>query len=308
MRAQMFISALLFVQVVGTARAFDEGAEARTEWRLLSRDRENPLSDARKSQAFNYAANVLKIDRDPLDILLRRTRALCDDLKPKTDLAAEDAELAAAETEAAAIAPAETWARFALFAKVHALRRRIAFSNPLVKAVTKILFVTRDPFPPDEYTWGVHMCDQFFGFHATAKGTMLSPGIWVLEYPLSENPSVRNLTEGREIASGAWKGQKLGYGGYISPEVSYDGKTVLFAYTRGEPRVRIWDDWTTFHIFKCNADGSGLAQLTDGKVNDFDPCWLPNGRIVFISERRGGFGRCHGRPVPTYTLFTMFDD
>jgi hypothetical protein len=32
---------------------------------------------------------------------------------------------------------------------------------------------------------------------------------------------------------------------------------------------------------------------------------MPNGRIALISERRGGYGRCHGRPVPSYTLHSM---
>ena len=35
--------------------------------------------------------------------------------------------------------------------------------------------------------------------------------------------------------------------------------------------------------FKCNADGTDLVQLTDGPWDDFDPCFLPNGRIAFIS-------------------------
>ena len=35
---------------------------------------------------------------------------------------------------------------------------------------------------------------------------------------------------------------------------------------------------------------------------------LADGRIVFVSERRGGFGRCHGRPVPLYTLHAMDAD
>jgi hypothetical protein len=48
--------------------------------------------------------------------------------------------------------------------------------------------------------------------------------------------------------------------------------------------------------------------LTDGKDDDFDPCALPCGRLAFISTRRGGFGRCHARPVPTYTLFSMKND
>ena len=56
-------------------------------------------------------------------------------------------------------------------------------------------------------------------------------------------------------------------------------------------------------------DGSNLRQLTSGPWNEFDPCWLPNGRIAFTSERRGGYVRCSGnRPVPSFTLHTMFDD
>jgi dipeptidyl aminopeptidase/acylaminoacyl peptidase len=138
------------------------------------------------------------------------------------------------------------------------------------------------------------MCDQYFGFHATSHGTTQGNGLYVLENPWSDHPAARNLLADSVVESGARKGQKLGNGGYLSPDVSYDGRQILFAYTDGEPQIRVWNEHTTFHIFRCNADGTGLVQLTDGCVNDFDPCWLPNGRIVFISERRGGFGRCHG--------------
>jgi hypothetical protein len=54
-------------------------------------------------------------------------------------------------------------------------------------------------------------------------------------------------------------------------------------------------------------DGTGLEQLTDGTWNDFDPQPMPNGRILFISERRGGYLRC-GRTCPTYTLYDMNPD
>lgn len=40
-----------------------------------------------------------------------------------------------------------------------------------------------------------------------------------------------------------------------------------------------------------NADGSGLVQLTHGNYNDFDPCFLPGGRIAFISTRLGNRGK-----------------
>ncbi|NOX55913.1 MAG: hypothetical protein GXP27_16015, partial [Planctomycetes bacterium] len=68
-----------------------------------------------------------------------------------------------------------------------------------------------------------------------------------------------------------------------------------------------WNPECCYHIFKCNVNGDGLVQLTDGPWDEFDPCELPNGRIVFISMRRGGYLRC-GRHCPTYTMFSMEPD
>ena len=93
--------------------------------------------------------------------------------------------------------------------------------------------------------------------------------------------------------------------------------TILFAYVEctgdtahrhhTDPSRGHWAEGRCYHIFKVNADGSGLEQLTDGTWNDFAPCWLPNGRIAFITERRGGYLRC-GRVCPTYTLYDMAAD
>lgn len=106
-------------------------------------------------------------------------------------------------------------------------------------------------------------------------------------------------------------------GTFLSPDLSYDGRSVLFAYVEGrgdkrhqhhtDPARGHWDEGRCYHVFKVNVDGTGLEQLTDGTWNDFDPCWLPNGRIAFISERRGGYLRC-GRVCPTYTLYDMAAD
>jgi hypothetical protein len=293
-----------------------DGDETVKEYRLLRRElTQKPKTldgifdeEARRAQAFHPQATVLPGDRDPLDIVLRRTRALFEDLARQTDLAALGRRLDALADEAARVPPERTEERLAVMRKACALRREIAFANPLLKPLSRILFITREALPPDELNWGVHMCDQYFGFHATLHGTTQGNGLYVLEEPWSERPRARNLLEGAVVEAGARKGQRLGNGGYLSPDVSFDGKQILFAYTDGEPQIRVWNDKTVFHLFRCNADGSGLAQLTDGPVNDFDPCWLPNGRVAFISERRGGFGRCHRREVPTYTLHSMFED
>ena len=68
-----------------------------------------------------------------------------------------------------------------------------------------------------------------------------------------------------------------------------------------------WSPTASYHIFKIAADGTNLVQLTDGPWDDFDPCFLPGGRVALISERRGGYLRC-GRCCPTYTLFSMEAD
>jgi len=264
--------------------------------------------EVRDSQAFHPSANVLVSDRDPADIVARRTRALWEDLAPAAGLAREGQALAELEAAVRATPAADGEARADLYLKLCALRRKIAFANPLLKGIARLVFITREALPPEELNFGTHMADQYFGFHATIKGATRGNGLYVLERPFTDRPVARNLLENAVVESGPRQGQKLGNGGYLAPDVSYDGKQILFCYTDGAWEHRAWTEESTFHIFRCNADGSGLVQLTDGPLNDLDPCWLPNGRIAFISERRRGFGRCHPRPVPNYTLFSMFED
>jgi hypothetical protein len=47
-----------------------------------------------------------------------------------------------------------------------------------------------------------------------------------------------------------------------------------------------------YHVFAMNVDGSGRRQITRGRYDDFDPRWLPNGEIVFLSTRKGQFLQC----------------
>ncbi len=63
-------------------------------------------------------------------------------------------------------------------------------------------------------------------------------------------------------------------------EVSFDGTKLLFAMRRDSAR-------DGFHLFEMNTDGTGLRQITDGNCNDVDPCYLPDGRIAFDSDRCG---------------------
>ncbi len=278
-------------------------AQFATLQRLITEFKKNP-SGHLAAQTFRSEALILASDRDPADVVLRRTAALLAALKRMAgapDLAAEAGTLERLQAESAAINVKETQARRDLFDKALRLRRTIAFSNPLLD-FDRILFIKRH-FLPGSHRQGNHMCDQYYGFHAIRGG-----GVFVLEDALSSKPTARNVLADSLCASGRFKGKPLPPGGYLSPELSFDARTVLFAFTEAEPSHYKWSERSTYHIFKVNVDGSNLVQLTDGPAGDFDPCWLPNGRIVFISERRGGYGRCHARPVPIFTLHTMESD
>ncbi len=276
-------------------------------------------------------ALILEADRDPLDIVLRRTAALVADLQRRhgaPDLAKQERELEKLQADAAKVGVAQPEARYELYEKACKLRREVAFKNPLLN-FDQLVFVKRHRAIFN------HMCDQFYGICAQPGG-----GLYVLSNPFSDHPQVRDVLANSVVSKGRLKGQKLALashtpfkisfdgvgnlhgeetsgGSFLSPSLSYDGKTILFAYvecagdrkhyhhtdaSRGH-----WHEGRCYHVFKVNVDGTGLEQLSDGTWNDFDPIFMPSGRVCFISERRGGYLRC-GRVCPTYTLYDMAAD
>ncbi len=267
-------------------------------------------------------------DRDPADIVLRQAAALLASvraLKGARDLVAETAALDTLRDEGARVAADDRAGRRALYLRACDVRRRIAFANPLLDC-DKILFVTHKKNGRGELA-GDHMAGQYYGIHATQ-----GEGLFVLEGAFGERPVARDLLAGKACANGRHAGAPLPDGAFLSPDLSFDGRQVLFAYTEAEgyrPERRAPEDAgdlysysglrcsfterNCWHLFGVGADGTGLRQLTDGAWNDFDPCWLPNGKIAFISDRRGGFGRCHmtangGAPWFTYTLHAVNAD
>jgi len=175
-------------------------------------------------------------------------------------------------------------------------------TDPKLANLDKILFVKREYLPTNDNAKGGHICDQFHGFNQQKGG-----GLFVIEDVLSGGAKERNVLGNSVCANGPHQGKKLEGGAFLSPDLHPDGKQILFAYT-DVGQAGQFNEGSAFHIFKVNADGSGLTQLTQGAHSDFDPTWLPDGRIVFVSDRRGGYGRCHPRTVPVYTLFIMNAD
>ena len=73
-------------------------------------------------------------------------------------------------------------------------------------------------------------------------------------------------------------------GGIRDPVVHYDAEKVLFSYRKGG------SPW--YHLYEINLAGRNLWQLTDGPYDDIEPCYLPDGGIVFISSRCNRWVNC----------------
>jgi len=283
----------------------DLSDEMTQQYAFLQNNLKNRVHfDKVADETFLKDSLILPEDRDPLDIVLRRTRAALDDLTQfadAPDFTAEENELAAFVEQASGISVEEIENRYAVYRKLCELRRRILFKNPLLN-FDEILFVKKH-----RATYN-HMCDQYYGINLVPGG-----GVYVLSDAFGEATS-RNLLENSRVQNGRLAGQLLDTGAFTTPDLSFDGQKIAFAYVECtderaqrfhlDPSRGHWHEGRSFHVFTCNADGSELFQLTDGTWNDFDPCFLPNGRIAFISERRGGYLRC-GRACPTFTLFDM---
>lgn len=294
---------------------------------IKSRSRFDKYAD----QTFLKESLILENDLDPTDVILRRTSALLSDIrkmKDAPDLSSQEKLLAELISSSSQTKHEDREDRFKLFEKAYALRRKISFSNPLLN-FNEILFIKRHR---SIYN---HMCDQYYGMAVMPGG-----GLYVLSDAFGSNPTVRDVLADSVVTKGRLKGEKLSGGpnkkwnisfdglgnlngeeteggNFLAPELSFDGKQILFAYVEckgdrthdhhTDAARGHWAPGRCYHVFKVNVDGSGLEQLTDGTWNDFDPCWLPNDRIAFISERRGGYLRC-GRACPTYTVYDMASD
>jgi hypothetical protein len=96
------------------------------------------------------------------------------------------------------------------------------------------------------------------------------------------------------------------------PAVSWDGRSILFSGVTHRD--------SSWRIYRINADGSGCTQLTFSnraielaqfgpassafiRYDDFDPCWLPDGRIVFASTRHPSMASVGA--VRTSNLYVM---
>ena len=257
--------------------------ERLKSWNGVSRDR-------LQAETLDRQALTLPDDQHPLDIVLRRTRALLQHFKREGRLSSS--LLSGFETQlnklsASAKSTSNGDQRKTLFTQVCELRRRIALANPLLDFDSIVCMLEQ---PGDARI--IEQARACWGGHRKGGGP-------IIIRDFKSQPKVEKPLAGVSVASGPWQGKEL-TGFFSGLELSYDATQLLFAATTSS------DVW---RIFKFNLATKQLVQLTDGPWDDFDPCLLPSGRIVFTSTRRGGIGRCLLPPKAlTYTLHSMESD
>lgn len=182
--------------------------------------------------------------------------------------------------------PEDSEAWQALWRKTHRLRRDLMFSLPLADT-GPLVFVKQAP--------GMfsHQLTQYYGRYARPGG-----GVFVLEHP-GKDMEVRRLAD------------TMPQGSYMHPEVTHDGQRIVVAFcaTDAPPEDTFQGaKGRYYHLYEITDDGTAWRQLTDGAFDDFSPKDLPNGRIMFISTRRGGMHRCGTPGCEVYTLTLMNGD
>ncbi|MHC4399887.1 MAG: HzsA-related protein [Planctomycetota bacterium] len=131
---------------------------------------------------------------------------------------------------------------------------------------------------------GLHIYDTYYKWRPGG-------GIYVIENPSApaHQQKIRPLIDPSTP-------ETLGEGVYSDPDISYDGRRVLFCFKSEQAG--------STSIYEIGVDGKGLRRLTDprsccddykgshGGQHDVSPAYLPDGRIVFTSTRPSGLVPC----------------
>jgi len=102
----------------------------------------------------------------------------------------------------------------------------------------------------------------------------------------------------------------------IDCDLSFDGRQVVFSWKRGGGRMLRPNQMleevdrtvsqNNYQVYRVNIDGTGLVQLTTGQHNNLNACWLPDGGIAFLSDRKPAYAYCFVTTSPV--LYRMDGD
>ena len=238
------------------------------------------LSQQQETQFLKHTLSRLE--------LARKTLAFVEQSAKQPRLSEELAKL---ERRISAAQSAGSFPK-SLYDETRKLRRRIILAHPLL-GFDRLLINKR---PPPKFN---HQSDQYLGRYSGVGDGLVVLDSW------KETPRETVLLAG-----------KLPPGSVLHPDLSFSAARILFSYcdhSPSEPNQR------RFFIYEIGIDGGGLRQITGTSndplagahgrntvfIEDWDPCYLPDGGMAFVSTRNQGGVRCHfgDRYCPTYTLY-----
>jgi hypothetical protein len=178
-----------------------------------------------------------------------------------------------------------------------------------------IVFVSRQLNTGGSIYWDAPQVKDMPGVGPHSRVRPAAPGRLIVREP---NGAMHVLVDGSRPTSAT-----LDLIDVNAPDVSYDGTTIVFA---GLPKgnyntapARSIDGW---RIFSIRCDGTQLRQITfddqdidveafglpEGLLgyDDFDPVWLPDGRIAFSSTRYPAYAHYSG--VRTSNIHVVHSD
>lgn len=239
------------------------------------------VADAAAERALFHKATEEALD------LAQRTWEFVNAARP---LPAEHQRLDSLRAEVAAATATADWQ--ALYLQVRRLRREIILQHPALD-FDRLVVVKRGP---PLYS---HMVDQYEGRHSQAGDGLVLLRDW------KTRPQATVLLQGQ-----------LPVGAVGHADLSYDARRIIFGFCDHTVQPR---ELRRFMLYEHNLDTGKVRQVTGvpgvdpqegwaGRktvlIEDFDPCYLPDGGIIFVSTRNQGFGRCHGgRYTPSYVLY-----
>ncbi|MDR0328313.1 MAG: discoidin domain-containing protein [Planctomycetaceae bacterium] len=197
------------------------------------------------------------------------------------------------------------------YLRLRQLGRKLVFMNPLLD-FDHLLFVKRNTQQtyPD-------ICLNHMPWVSRPGGD-----ICILDNPFAHDgkgQKVTNLIQG-QLGPGHvrgidlhWDGDRVVFGYAQQPQENWQNESWVWPWAvnhYGHERMMGHDlrlNQEPIHIYEINADGSGLRQITNHEMwSDLDPTYLPNGDIVFVSERCGFSLQCNNGPFHDETSCNLY--
>lgn len=156
--------------------------------------------------------------------------------------------------------------------RLESLRREALLANPLLD-FDRLLVVKRKPIgEPRRSQWGDRGLGEYLGMPRQS-----SWGVATIPRPTGWDNEIAVLSpvrpEGKLTTLFRPQNREL----LLDVDLHFDAERLLFAMPDGQRR---------WQIYEIAGDGTGLRQITPGdqpEVDCYDACYVPDGRIVFIS-------------------------